>query len=59
MAKYQIAVDNATFGKFGAVVDEEDLGGCNVPALVAGGVLVPDVEVKPTNMADSATNKKE
>ena len=58
MAKYQIACDNTVLGRFGEVVSDEQLAGCNVAALLAGGALVPAVDPKP-NLAEKATSKKE
>lgn len=41
MASYQVASDNFVVAGQGATVTDEELEGCNVPALVEAGVLVP------------------
>lgn len=41
MASYTVATDNFAPAPLGATVTDEELGGCNVEALLAGGTLVP------------------
>jgi hypothetical protein len=56
--KYQIASNNTTLGKFGKIVDEDDLGGCNIEALVAAGHLVPEPEVELPPIGKKATDNE-
>lgn len=55
MATYKVTSDNTSLGKMGDVVNNDDLAGLNVEALISGGHIA---EVK-TNKADTPTSKDE
>lgn len=53
MATYKITSDNTTLGKSGETVNDSDLAGLNVDALVAGG------HIEPVSLSTRKSEKKD
>jgi hypothetical protein len=60
-ATYSILSDNFVLGSKGDTVSDDELGGCDVDALITGGHLAPakSAQQSPTAVEATNTNKEQ